>query len=423
MKYRWQALAATLAPVCLAGTAQAADAPKSFGDPITITDGTTIDPILDARLRFENVDTPTKGADALTFRARFGFEVKNAPSHLAFLAEGSGTTSIDGDYNGLSFIPAMANARYATVADPETIDLNRLQVQFRTKALGVTVGRQRINLDDQRWVGSSGWRQNEQTFDAARVEAGVGPVSIDATYAINQKTVFGSDAGPRRNYGGRFWFLGGTVKEGPFAVKGFAYLVDYNTEEQVPALAASLADTQTYGVRATAALSLTRKVKLNLIGSFARQSNYKQNPANYGVDYISGEGSLSYAGWTLDGGYELLGSDGKGHALQTPMATLHKFDGWADVFLTTPGNGLQDSYVGLSKALPKFKALPGLNAGFVWHRFDSDVGNLHYGNEWDASVGFRLGKVGLLAKYASFSASAPGFVDTTKYWLQAEYSF
>jgi hypothetical protein len=29
----------------------------------------------------------------------------------------------------------------------------------------------------------------------------------------------------------------------------------------------------------------------------------------------------------------------------TPLATLHKFQGWADKFLTTPVNGLADLYV------------------------------------------------------------------------------
>jgi hypothetical protein len=52
----------------------------------------------------------------------------------------------------------------ATIADPQSVGLNRLQIAYQTKVLGLTVGRQRINLDDQRFVGSVGWRQNEQTL-------------------------------------------------------------------------------------------------------------------------------------------------------------------------------------------------------------------------------------------------------------------
>ena len=37
----------------------------------------------------------------------------------------------------------------------------------------------------------------------------------------------------------------------------------------------------------------------------------------------------------------MLGSDGGVAAFQTPLATLHAFNGWADLFLTTPARGLR----------------------------------------------------------------------------------
>ncbi|MEO0030337.1 MAG: hypothetical protein RIS94_95 [Pseudomonadota bacterium] len=417
MKTRLLGAAIAAAPLAFAHPAAAASAPK-FGDPVAVGDGVTIDPIMDARLRWENVDTPAKGADAVTLRLRGGFEVKHAPSHLSFLAEAESTLWIVNDYNALPFIAAKAKGAYANVADPQNVELNRLQIQYRTKALGLTVGRQRINLDDQRWVGSVSWRQNEQTFDAVRGEASLGPVTLDATYADSQRTVFGNDAGPRTAYDGKFVFLGAGVKAGPVAVKGFAYLLDYDTAEQVPALSALLADTQTYGARVTAALPLGKAVKLNLAASYARQSNWKSNPAHYGVDYLAGEAGLSAKGWTLTGGYEKLGSD-KGVALQTPMATLHKFNGWADLFLTTPAAGLEDVYVGLGGTLP---GLGGLSLASTFHDFHSDVGHVHYGTEWDASLGLKVRKVALLAKFADYKAKGFG-TDTRKVWLQAEYAF
>lgn len=422
MKLRTIAVTLVASPIALAYPALAAAPAKAFGSPIAVSDTITIDPMLDARLRWEDVSTPAKDADAVTLRLRSGFEIKHAPSHLSVLAEAEATANLVNDYNALPFIATKARPAYANVADPQNVELNRLQIQYRTKELGLTVGRQRINLDDQRWVGAVGWRQNEQTFDAVRGEATIGPVSLDATYANSQRTIFGHDAGPRTAYDGKFVFLGAGVKAGPVTVKGFAYLLDYDTAEQLPALAASLADTQSYGARATAALPLNKAVKLNLAASYARQSNYKNNPAKYGVDYIAGDAGLAAYGWTLGGGYELLGSDGKvtgAHALQTPMATLHKFNGWADVFLTTPAAGLEDIYVGASKAFPK---LSGLNAAVTWHTFHSEVGHLHYGDEWNASLGFKVRKVTLLAKFADYNAKGFG-VDTRKVWLQAEYAF
>lgn len=418
---------ALAAPIALACPAYAA--PKKFGDPVTVSDGITLDPIIDARLRLEHVDQPTVEADSVTLRVRFGGELKHAASKLSLLAEAEGTVALDSSYNALPFAVGSYQRRpgYATVVDPENIELNRLQLQYKGKAVTVTVGRQRINLDDQRFVGSVGWRQNEQTFDAARVEAKLGPVSLDGTYAMSQRTIYGYDALGRTAYDGDFVFLGAGGKLGPVQVKAFAYLLDYDAAEQVPALAVALADTQTYGLRATTSLPLSKQVKLNLAASYAHQSAYTGSGPSFGADYIAAEGSLAYKGLAATVGYELLGSDaaaagGAGRAFQTPMATLHKFNGWADLFLTTPNTGLQDEYATLAKVFPKVKALPGLNANVTYHRFHSDVGSTLFGDEWDASLGFKVRKVSLLAKFADYQAKGFG-IDTRKFWLEADYAF
>lgn len=210
-----------------------------------------------------------------------------------------------------------------------------------------------------------------------------------------------------------------------FGITGFAYLVDQD-EAAVQAFRLS---SQTYGLRATASLPLG-KAKLGLVGSYARQSDYHNNPNDYSADYWLGEAVLDVAGFKLTGGYEVLGADA-GAALtsfQTPLATLHKFNGTGDKFLTTPANGLRDLYVGLTKAFPKAKALPGLNAAVTWHRFTSDRLSLDYGDEWDAQLGWKIGKkVSFLAKAAFYDRTgAPDFAgdaDTEKFWLQLEYIF
>ena len=427
MRFRTLLTATAFAPpLALAQPALAAAAPK-FGEPVKVAGDLTLDPIFDARLRWEHVDQPTTEADAVTMRLRAGIELKHA-SGLSFLAEGEGTLAIGADYNAFPFVIADAQRRpqFSTVADPNTVELNRLQVQYKSQAVALTLGRQRINLDDQRWVGNAGWRQNEQTFDAVRGEARLGPVSLDGTYSISQRTIYGADAGPRQDYDGDFVLLGAGVKLGPVNVKGFAYLLDY---DEAFVFANS---SQTYGARATASFGLAPKVKLNLAASYARQSDYGSNPTAYDADYIAGEGALAFKALTLTAGYELLGSDvtaalGASRAVQTPLATLHKFNGWADVFLTTPNKGQQDIYLGAAYKFDGVKALPGLNAAVTWHTFDSDVANLDYGDEWDASLGFRLGKVGILAKYANYRRhGGQDFatdLDTEKFWLQAEVAF
>jgi hypothetical protein len=261
-----------------------------------------------------------------------------------------------------------------------------------------------------------GWRQNEQTFDAVRAEATFGPVTFDGTYSWSERTIFGIDAGPRQAYSGDFVFLGAGAAIGPVKVKGFAYLLGFDTAEPIAGTS-----TQTYGARATASFKLAPKITLNLAASYATQSDYEANPGNYNVDYIAAEAGLGFGNYTLTGGYEKLGSD-SGAAFQTPMATLHKFNGWADVFLTTPAGGLQDIYGGISAKFPMVKAIPGLNAAVTYHKFKSDVGSVDYGEEWDAQIGFKVLKTAVLFKYANYDADAFS-VDTEKFWVQLEWSY
>ena len=418
---KWIAAAALAAPIAFAQPAFAAPAAPKFGDPIKVSDDLTIDPIVEGRLRYEHVDQPTTDADAVTLRLRAGAEFKM--NRLALLVEGEGTLGILDNYNAFPFAVASSQRRtqFSTVPDPMNIDLNRLQLQYKGKAATITLGRQRINLDDQRWVGSVAWRQNEQTFDAVRGEAKFGPVSLDGIYAIGQRTIFGIDAAQRESYKGEFTLLGAAAKLGPVNVKAFAYLIDY--DESV----AFANSSKSFGARATASFPIAPKTKLNLMASYARQSDYARNPVNYSADYIAAEGAVAFKALTLTAGYELLGSDanaanGASRALQTPLATLHKFNGWADMFLTTPNKGLQDIYAGAAYKFDGVKALPGLNAAVTWHKFDSDVGDIKYGSEWNASLGFKLGRVAVLAKYANYEAKRFG-VDTEKFWLQAEFAY
>lgn len=415
------AIAAALlaSPIAFAHPAQAAGKP-AFGDPAQVGNGLVLDPIIEARVRYEGVDQPTVDADALTVRMRTGVELKHAPSHLSVLVEAEGTLALSRQYNAFPFPLAGSQQRrtqFAVVPDAESIDLNRLQMQYRTKAFVMTLGRQRINLDDQRFVGSVGWRQNEQTFDAVRAEATLGPVTLDGTYAIRQDSIFGSEAGPRRSMDGDFVFLGASARFGPVTAKAFSYILDY---DEAFAFANS---SQTYGVRLGGSYPLSKGVKLNVLASYARQKDMGRNPVAYEADYILGELGLGYQGFTLTGGYEQLGADkAAGKSFQTPLATLHKFNGWADLFLTTPAGGLEDYYVTLAKVFPKVKALPGLNANVTYHEFRSDVTGAKYGTEWDASLGFKTGKVGWLAKYANYNAKTFG-VDKQILWLQAEVAF
>jgi len=403
---RFAALAAALPPALIASQAQAQD----IGAPIEIASGITLDPIFAARLRYETVeqDGIARDAEALTLRTRFGAEVE--VSEFSLLVEGEGTAAPVGRYNDT--LPGNGIERFPTVADPENFELNRAQVSWMREGSGVTVGRQRIVLDNARFVGNVGWRQNEQTFDAVRGQARIGPVALDACYSTSQRTVFGVDS-PNGHFDGDLVLLNGGIDLAFVDAKAFAYLIDYDTRVAF--------SSQTYGVLAKAAIDVPALGKLDAQASYARQSDYGSNPVAYRADYLSAQLGLGLFGFNLTGGHERLGSDGGTAAFQTPLATLHAFNGWADMFLTTPPEGLRDTYVGVGRSIP-LPFLPGLRADLAYHKFESDFGHLDYGSEWDASLGFKIGPVALLAKYANYAARDFG-ADTEKLWLQAEASF
>ena len=143
------------------------------------------------------------------------------------------------------------------------------------------------------------------------------------------------------------------------------------------------------------------------MASYAKQTDIGANPNDYSADYIAGELGGTLAGFGLKAGYEELGSDNGIAGFQTPLATLHKFNGFADLFLATPATGLRDYYVGASKGF-KVKALPGLRASVTYHKFESDFGDIDYGDEIDATLGFKVGQFGILAKYANYQADGFG---------------
>lgn len=385
-------------------------AQESLFGPFEVANDLTLDPIMAARLRYETVDAENglDGAEAVTSRIRAGFQLRSGT--IALLAEGEGTLALLDDYNDTLLSNGIEP--FPVVADPENFELNRLQFSVMRDGTRAMIGRQRIILDDARFVGNVGWRQNEQTFDALRGRARFGPVALDATYAISQRTIFGVDS-PNEYFDGDFVFINAGADVVGVDAKAFAYLIDYDARVAF--------SSQTYGFRAAVELPLA-VFPVTAEASFATQSDYRSNPVDYTAEYYSFRFGTQVTGFAVAAGYEELGSDGGVAAFQTPMATLHAFQGWADVFLVTPATGVRDYYASASYNFGDSLPLAGLNTAVAYHRFDSDFGDINHGSEWDASLGFKLGAVSLLAKYANYDASAFA-VDTEKFWLQADVSF
>ena len=377
----------------------------------------SVKPLLDARLRYENVDQDgiARQADALTLRVRPGLQLSDGG--WSALVEGEATVAIDKHYND----GTNGKTSFPLVADPRNAELNRAQVRYAAMGFAVTAGRQLVELADQRFVGSSSWRQNQQTFDAVRVQYGQAKgFSADLTYAWSDRTVNGlHGAGARQQAvsGGNVFALV-NYGTGIGTMTGFAYLVDQD-EQAVQNYALS---SQTYGVRFAGSQPLSKQVKLGYTLSWAVQSDYHRNPNHYQADYWLAETTLGVSALTATGGYEVLGAD-KGLALtsvQTPLASYFKFNGWAGKFGTTPPNGLRDLYGTLGYGWKKVGPTDSVGLSATYHRFDSDRLSQHYGNEWDLLATAKAGHALFSVRYARYQADRL-MTDTGKFWLQLDW--
>ncbi|ALS98346.1 hypothetical protein [Lacimicrobium alkaliphilum] len=353
---------------------------------------------VDLSLRYRSEWVDQKGIDenalANTLKTRFAYQ-SGAYQGLKLALEVDNVTSIGGEtYNST----VNGNTNRPVVADPTSTEVNLATLSWQYQDINLSAGRHRINHDNQRFVGGVGWRQNEQTFDGYRIQySSASALKLDYSYITNVNRIF-SDKSPAGNLRGKLQLLNGQYQlaEG-HQLSGFGYWLDFDQ-----ALALS---TQTLGLSYRGQLA-----GLNLHAAYATQQDYADNLKDYSADYYQFElsGKLGQVGYTA--GIETLGGD-KGGVFITPLATLHKFQGFADKFLNTPAQGIEDIYLGVSSSFND------VTFNLTWHQFNSDRGDMDYGNEWDLSAAYKVNStVGLLVKYARYQADEFA-TDTDKLWL------
>jgi hypothetical protein len=374
-----------------------------------------LDPYINIRYRLELVDQDGFASDATASTLRIRAGVRTAEwNGLSALVEAEGNVHLGpDDFNDTT------NGRVAfpVVADPEDLVLNQALVRFHLPGrVDAQLGRQRINLDNQRWVGAVGWRQNDQTFDAAM--ATVNPsssTSLSYGYAWRVNRIFGPDSpmGTWRDTDIHMMRASATIAN-VGSITAYGYLLD------IPA--APTSSSQTWGLRFTGQQSLGENVALTYAAEFARQSDHGNHPRDYSQSYIMLQPGVRYGPVTLRLGFERLGGNGT-DAVQTPLATLHAFNGWADKFLRTPATGLRD--ISVDATVRPISNGPFRNSSLrlVYHDFRSTRGDIHYGREWDAQLTIPIRQGWSVAlKYSNYDADRFAS-DTQKLWLSTQISF
>jgi Alginate export len=372
---------------------------------------------LDLRYRFENVEQDDKpeAADASTLRIRLDLTSGDIRGFSGFLeldhVEAIGHAHYDDTRNGL--------VEYPVVADPEGTDLNQAWLQYRgAKETVLRLGRQKIAIGNERFVGPVGWRQNEQSFDAVRLDTRAMPgAAITYAWVDRVLRVFGPDEGtPPAELASDSHLFDARITSLPVgALAIYGYHLDFGNALQLSA--------DTAGLRYEGEHALGSGLKIGWAVEYAAQQDSGDNIADVDAHYQLAELKLLFpsAGVTL--GRELLSGERgtfdstTNPAFQTPLATLHPFQGWADKFTTTPPAGIVDSYLGASVKVAGWKGQA------VWHEFSAEATDAEYGSELDLVVSRRFAeRYEFLAKYADYSADAL-FASTRKFWVQVSAAF
>ncbi|MEM6911633.1 MAG: alginate export family protein [Verrucomicrobiota bacterium] len=421
-------LSTTLLGLALAGTAAHAGEDPII-EPLPAVEPAFTDyftPKIDLRARYEYADINTAAwpggdSDAFTLRGRLGLLFDNSYGLTAY-AEYEGTVTADRtSYNAAGVHGELPPK--APIADPESHELNQLWIAYKKSGASVKVGRQAFVLDGQRYVGGVAWRQNMQTFDGGTATySPIDDLTLTYGYFYQVNRIFGSEA----PFGGgntqafedaNIQLFNAAYKTPLGKLVGYAYFMDLG-EDSVPARGQS---SNSYGISLAGSYKIDDDFSLPYYGEIAYQTEASNSTLDYETLYYHVTGGVAYKGYSLGVGYESLGSD-NGVGFNFPLGTNHKFNGFADRFLNTPGTGLEDFYVYAGAKLPF-----GINFKTAYHYFTSETGGIDYGQEIDFVLSKKIFDVVVLAKYAYYDAdtaannTVPG--DTTRFSIELNYKF
>lgn len=358
------------------------------------------------RYRYELADQDgiAAGANASTLRTRLTYN-SAALWNFSLLLEMDdvrpvGADNFNSTRNGKTSRPV--------VADPKGTELNQAGIRFTGFAdTEIMFGRQRINHANQRFIGGVAWRQNEQTYDALEIRHSFSD-SLQAryTYVANVNRIFGPRSGvPAGDLRSSSHFLDVSYDlASTMTIRGYGYFLDFDSS---PA-----ASNRTVGARLAGTPDFSERITMPYVVEYARQGDYGGNPAGYNADYYLLEAGLNWSSYNVKLGYEILDGNGiLGQAFTTPLATLHAFQGWADKFLATPANGVEDRYVAFTGRMR------GVDFAAVYHNFSAATGGGSYGDEINLSAGWSFANnLSVLLKLASYRSD--GFMtDTDKFWM------
>ncbi len=394
-------------------TATAVQAELNFSE--ALTEGKVS---FSARARYESVDQDNAldNADAFTLRTTLGYKTGQFKGFSGFVeledVSELGSDSYNSTTNG--------QTAYSVVADPDGTEVNQAYLQYNGFGSEFKLGRQELSYRQapfHRFIGNVLWRQNHQSFDAFSLSnTSIADTKLSYAYINKVNTIFGDD----RN-------VGSFIKNGVIdldahlfnaqysglsvgKLEAYGYLLDYED--------AKTSSSQTFGLRLSGAQPVNDDVKVIYTAEYASQDDYKDGTMDEQGYYLVELGA-KYKGWLAKLSHEVQEGDGVS-SFKTPLGTNHAYQGWADQFLTTPAQGLEDTYITVVGNLLGMKLVA------AYHDFETDEGGLDAGSEIDVLLQKSFAKyytVGV--KFADYNADDEyaATVDTQKFWLFGQVKF
>ncbi|WP_304546161.1 hypothetical protein [Sulfurimonas microaerophilic] len=375
------------------------------------------------RPRYEYAEVKDNGKDAANaYTARTKLTINAKLFDVDGLSTNIGVISVNNFGSDKYNSTANGETQYDVIKDPQKAMISNADINYKIGKTTLHAGRSQVNLDNQRFIGTVGWRQFERSYDTLYVsDNSVKNLSVLAAWVYGLQGVGAGDTDDTNSV-----LLNASYTVMPeLKITAYDYMI------------AELGDI--YGLALTGDVA-TNGVKLNYRAEYAIQNDATMNinggaKAKADASYYNLDFGVNISGILAGVNYEFLsgttGSDGK-TAFNPSLGTNHKFNGWADVFYvaSVPQGGLEDLNIRLGYANKDFGKLLA-----VYHKFTADKAMASgsgttddLGSEIDFLYTHPLPfvkDVGALIKYASYSkGKATGYTnDVQKAWVMLDYKF
>lgn len=375
------------------------------------------DVLVDMRIRYENVSQTGKlSADAVTARTRLGWQSPDW-NGITFLGEVENVVSLDGDDDYNSGLNGLG--QYASIKDGAFTELNRLKLTFAaTEHVSVSAGRQYLNFDDGRFVGSAGHRQDKNSHDAIQIDWSDG--AFQASYVYHDRINRGPGEDSDWDSDSHLFHARYSVSE-TLAVNGFVYLID------ITEAGAQDRSNTTWGGRVSGSRQYG-DLGVEYAVLYARQSDYGSATTDFDLGYFASDLAVSRGGAELAIGYDVIEGNGS-TGFSNPIGKNHGVLGWGDVFSGGGRQGTVDGVEDFNIMLSWGRdwdsgVVRGISTGVRRHDFEAERTGADLGEEWDAFVELDLpAGLALAWEVADYDGPdvAPAPADVSRNWIVLSY--